>query len=166
MTFFFIIRKILYENSLKVMKRESHILIGGLSAYALNLPLIPAIFGSTLPDIDLKLGIQHRTWTHHALIIPLLLILSWFFHNPYFTSFAVGYISHLIADTFTPKGIPVWNFKKRISFNLCSTGSVGEYILVGIFVLMVIGLKGIDLVQTKNFIHLLPADLSWFIKHF
>jgi len=141
------------------MKRESHILVGVLSAYALNLPVVPAMVASTLPDIDLKLGIKHRTWTHHAVLIPLLLVPAVLSKNPIFLSFAVGYVSHLIADAFTPSGIPYWTFKDRFSINAFKTGSLLEYFFVAVFALMVLAIKGTE-IKSGNWLHLLPADLE------
>ena len=141
------------------MKRESHILVGVLSAYALNLPVAPAMFASTLPDIDLKLGIKHRTWTHHAVLIPLLLIPAVLSQNSIFLSFAVGYVSHLIGDAFTPSGIPYWTFRDRFSINAFKTGSLTEYFFVAVFALMVLAIKGTE-IKSGNWSNLLPADIE------
>ena len=141
------------------MKRESHIIVGVLSAYALNLPIAPAMVASTLPDIDLKLGIKHRTWTHHAMLIPLLLIPALLTQNPLFISFAVGYISHLVGDAFTPSGIPYWGFRDRFSINAFKTGSFTEYFFVAIFVLIVLVIKGTE-IKSGNWWNLLPADVK------
>ena len=140
------------------MKKESHIIIGVLSAYALNLPVFPAMVASVLPDVDIKLGLTHRGITHHALIIPFLLILSGLIESPFFTSFVIGYISHLVADAFTPRGIPVWKTQNRFSLNAFSTGSLTEYLFVAIFTICVLILKLIE-VKKGSWIELLPADV-------
>jgi len=36
------------------MTKESHQIIGSLTAYAIGLPILPALYFSTLPDIDIK----------------------------------------------------------------------------------------------------------------
>jgi inner membrane protein len=40
-----------------------------------------------------------------------------------------GGVSHIILDMLTPQGVPLRPFSRegRFSFNLCATGSVGEY---------------------------------------
>jgi len=141
------------------MKRESHIAVGVLTAYALNLPVVPAMVASTLPDIDLKLGIKHRTWTHHAILIPLLLIPAILSHNPIILSFAVGYVSHLIADAFTPSGIPYLTFKDRFTLNAFKTGSLTEYFFVFLFAIIVLLIKGVE-IKEGNFSNLLPVDIE------
>ena len=136
------------------MKRNSHLLVGISSAYLLGLPLLPAVIGSLLPDIDLrlrgckfkwKLLCNHRGITHHLFWVPFFLVLWKVSENPLLRSFIVGYLSHLIADMLTPRGIPFWQYGNRLSFSLFKTGSPQEYIAVGIYTLttfVILAVKG------------------------
>lgn len=118
------------------MTRHSHRLIGLACAYVLGYPLIPAFIGSTLADIDVKwmrgnsLLTAHRGITHHVILAILLILFALFFENKIFTSFVIGYISHLIADIMTISGIPYWTNRHRIALKLFKTGSIGEYLFV------------------------------------
>lgn len=118
------------------MTRYSHIAIGSLSAYVLGLPVLPAIIGSVAPDIDTLyskgngLLMSHRGITHHLVLGIFLLLSSFLTQNPVLMSFAVGFFSHIWADSLTIKGIPYWSNKDRISFKLFSTGSPIEYMFV------------------------------------
>jgi len=124
------------------MKRDSHILVGVTTAYLLGLPILPAMVGSTLPDMDYhlngfrfkwKLLRNHRGITHHALLGLILFFLTPLVGNPFLKSFIVGYLSHLVADLLTPKGIPFWKYNNRVSFSLFKTGSISEYVVVAIY---------------------------------
>ncbi len=150
------------------MKRSSHITVGVATAYLLGLPILPAMVGATLPDIDLylkecrlrwKLLCNHRGITHHALLGLVLGFLIPLAGNPFLKSFLVGYLSHLFADLLTPKGIPFWRYGDRISLSLVRTGSFGEYILVGIYALTSFGV-----LLFKDPMSLIPADALFLLK--
>lgn len=113
-----------------------------------NVPVVFAMLGSVLPDMDIKwagmyrgngLFTSHRGITHHVVvgIIALLSIflVPMFFHLPtlimdFYKGFVVGYISHLFADAMTSSGIPYWRHKDRIAVKLFRTKSFGEYAFV------------------------------------
>jgi len=133
------------------MTRQSHIVIGIFSANLLGLPILPALFTSTLPDIDNKwnkyvkagqgsLFNSHRGITHHAILGAFLLIMfafSYTFGYSIIASLLIGYLSHLFVDTFTYAGIPYWKNKDRFSFKLFATGSTQEYLFVGFIVISI-----------------------------
>ena len=50
----------------------------------------------------------------------------------------VGGISHVVLDMLTPSGIPLHPFsrKNKLSFRVCSTGSVGEYVFLGVMLVL------------------------------
>ncbi len=99
------------------MMKRTHMAIG----LAATIPLIViepisviGALGSTVPDWDYKLGIEHRTITHSLLflglttgivrILNLHTALVWF----------ICYGLHLVADSFTKMGTPYlypWNKK-------------------------------------------------------
>ncbi len=139
------------------MTAGTHILGAIVFASFLNLPLLPSIVGSLLPDIDLKKGLpkfrqnrtlfnSHRGITHHLFIIPFLLILSVYVKDylsevlgEYLLSFTVGYASHLFLDALTPLGIPYkFSYYPRLSFKLFKTGKLGEVFVILTLVILLI----------------------------
>jgi len=121
------------------MTRHSHLIIAGITAYAFNLPVLPALFVANLPDVDLKwqgkikagkLLNNHRGITHHALFFPVLTVVFFITDNQAVKSMALGYLSHLLADIMTISGIPYWKYKNRLSLKLFSTGSISEALFV------------------------------------
>jgi len=130
------------------MTYRSHLAVGGIFGMLFNVPVVPAMIGSVLPDIDIKwagmykgnsLFTSHRGITHHVIVgiigILSIFLIPIFFHIPalmmdFYKGFVVGYISHLFADTMTKSGIPYWKHKDRIAVKLFSTKSFGEYVFV------------------------------------
>jgi len=131
------------------MTAGTHVIGAIVFASFLNLPLLPSVIGSLLPDIDLKKGLpkfrqnrtlfnSHRGVTHHLFILPFLLILSVYVKDylngtigKYLLSFTVGYASHLFLDALTPLGIPYkFSYYPRLSFKLFKTGKVGEVFVI------------------------------------
>ena len=125
------------------MTKGTHMLGGAVSAMLFNLPIIPAVIGSTIPDVDLKLGFPkrrtlfnaHRGITHHPLICLFLLALPFLtvkshpliFRN--LLSLSVGYTSHIILDLLNPLGIPIFGYSNRLSLKLVRSGRLGEVIV-------------------------------------
>jgi len=130
------------------MTYRSHIVVGGIFGMLFNVPVVFAMIGSVLPDIDIKwagmykgnsLLTSHRGITHHvivgAIFILSIFLIPIFFHLPtlimdFYKGITVGYISHLFADTLTKSGIPYWKHKDRIAIKLFRTKSFGEYMFV------------------------------------
>jgi inner membrane protein len=147
------------------MKGHTHIAGGLLFAFLFNVLgyAIPmAVIGSTFPDIDLSFtyyippkGVKttlfntHRGITHHPAIVVLLFLLWVFLMNKYpqykfywdfLYGFWVGYLSHLVLDAMTKKGIPVGlGYYPRFSFRLMKTGGTGEKFVFGLIVVLLIG---------------------------
>ncbi len=130
------------------MTSGTHILFGVVVASALKLPIVPAMIGSILPDMDLKKGLpfrqnrtlfnSHRGITHHP-IIPIMLFMVYIYISQNFPheivlnkillSFDVGYASHLLLDMLNPLGIPfTFSYYPRLSFKITRTGGIGEVI--------------------------------------
>jgi inner membrane protein len=120
-----------------------------------------AIIGSVFPDIDLKfskfipdkgekvsLWNTHRGFTHHPIIVFFLFLLwfylsykfpQWQFYWEFLYAFAVGYLSHLVLDSFTQKGIPIGlGYYPRFSLKLMKTGGIGEKILFLLLILSIV----------------------------
>jgi len=159
------------------MRRDSHIVLGIISAYAVHFPVLPAMVFAVLPDIDVKWSLQntkkkkakaslwnsHRGITHHAFLIPILLIPILLINKGpllFVASACLGYLSHLLADILTKSGIPYWKHKDRIAIQLFATGTFAETLTVGIISLTVIGL----LYHFYGFTYIIPRDF-WFLWH-
>lgn len=118
------------------MMKPTHILVGTLCSIPVvsNVGFIGVIglVGATLPDIDLRLGIKHRTITHSLLCCLVLGIPLYALNSAIGSVFIFNYILHLILDTMTVMGVP-WLYplvKKRFSFKLCKTGGTLDYLLL------------------------------------
>lgn len=117
------------------MMRKTHISIGCLatSMLIINTSIQPlsiiGIVGATFPDIDLKLGIKHRTITHSILLLLLTSMMISFFRKDVALVWFVNYLLHLIADSFTKSGVPfLYPFSKRkYGARLIRTGGSIDY---------------------------------------
>lgn len=145
------------------MTWQSHVAIASAIAMPFNPALIPvASLGATAPDwIESILSfighkVPHRGVTHYVYIPILIIIFSlvvYDFNNIIFW-FGVGYLSHWIADSLTPSGVPISQFNKyrvHIFGGKIKTGSVLEYILAfGLLIFMVNVINPINILQNKN----------------
>jgi len=115
-----------------------------INAYAYFLLLA---FAALLPDIDKrnsKIGNKvkpvsffvEKTFGHrgvfHSIFVPILLAYGFSFYNLQFAQvFFIGYMSHLVADSFTKMGInyfhPLTTFRIK---GFVQTGSMVEYIIL------------------------------------
>lgn len=137
------------------MRWFNHITITTSTAYLITPDLNPAYlgiigFGCIFPDWIETLGtkkrqIPHRTITHSILLWLLIIpFLSYLFlktnnHSAFelWKWFSFGIIGHLVEDSITKTGIPIFIGRKRIAFRWLTTGSHGEYIISWIFLLLV-----------------------------
>ncbi len=138
------------------MTLGTHVLGGLAVALAFKLPPAPAIFGSILPDFDLKLRLpppwkrtlfnSHRGITHHVAIPVALLIFSFAVKNfvsytlyRYFLAFSLGYASHIFLDFLTPLGVPFGvKYYPRLRGNLVRTGKFGEIVVLLILLAFIV----------------------------
>lgn len=119
--------------------RKTHLLFAALLFLvlyqALHLPLALAAFalvGALLPDLDLRF--MHRKLLHN---IWVLLILEWaalasgFVVMPQAIAFAIGWMSHLIADSLTHMGVmPLWPIPWPKFRGAIRTGGASELVLM------------------------------------
>jgi len=78
-------------------------------------------------------GIFHSFWPY----ITLSTLLSYFTRWPYGLAFFLGYLSHICADSLTRMGIaPLYPFSHQRIFGPVRVGSWQEYVLLGIFLLI------------------------------
>lgn len=125
------------------MKKINHRIIStGIAVLSGAKPegIIGAFVGATFPDIDLAVGIRHRTITHwlpiYLLPLGILLAMADRFqeHPLLFESllwFLLGAILHLVEDIGTPAGLPILTPfpKKNFSLKFTKTGGRLEYVL-------------------------------------
>jgi membrane-bound metal-dependent hydrolase YbcI (DUF457 family) len=90
--------------------------LGTLFHYLLDIDfsfILLAGFAAFLPDIDWRMqyswhmGNVHRKVLHNVWVLIVLVILTYLLSNSLFLSFGIiiGFVSHLIADSFTKKGV-------------------------------------------------------------
>lgn len=144
------------------MQYKSHLMLGAVTAavavrcdwMALDSLAVPAcILGSLLPDMDhprsyigkrlqplsgmIAKIFGHRGITHSLFIIILgaWFLLDYLKSPPHWvTGLALGYLSHLLADFFTPAGVPLlWPLKRKFCSPITvTTGSRQETWLVAL----------------------------------
>jgi len=100
------------------MTRKTHICVG----LAVTLPLLSVfpfysilgMIGTTLADIDIKLGIKHR-WSTHSLLALILATMGVMLINLNVgVIFGINYLIHLILDSCTVTGVPLlYPFNKK-----------------------------------------------------
>ena len=106
------------------------------------IPSLIGLIGCTAPDVDLKLRIRHRTVTHWLITSFLLYALISIVSPNIAYAFFINYVLHIIADTLTVEGCPLFApfYNKRISLRIMRTNSFMEkivyYIILIIFVIV------------------------------
>lgn len=93
--------------------------------------------GTFLPDLDLKIpALKHRGVFHTIWPVIIILIVNAVFakYLPFpIIALAIGYGSHLIADSITKFGtMPLYPLSKQKISGPIDTGSISEYILAAI----------------------------------
>ncbi len=131
-----------------------------------------AVLGALLPDIDhpkswigsripvlptlLQRTTGHRGFTHSIAALAFVCLLSFFlwFELPLPQEAAktigfalsVGYLSHLVADFFTNKGIAaLWPIRRRFGIPLTNTGTSLESVIVVLAVAATVYFTAMDL---------------------
>jgi inner membrane protein len=114
---------------------------------------IVLLFSSVLPDIDLynsKIGKKvrplsfllniffgHRKIFHSLLFSLIISFLISLFNVEIAMAFFIGYASHLIIDSLTPKGtMPLYPLSNKKIKGFIDTGSFSDYILFFLFVVI------------------------------
>ncbi len=129
------------------MRWVSHAAIAGSTTAIVSPWLVPvAILGSTAPDwmehVANKVFSQnftHRKETHYvAAWIALVVVFSIVDPVGIGIAFSYGALTHVLADSLTPSGVPLspWSARRFHLFGgRVSTGSVGEYMFSSVVVL-------------------------------
>lgn len=135
------------------MMGYSHKIITTTTAIIVGAPVIGvagALAGSTLPDADIKLGIEHRTLTHYwpVYVVSAVAIKMYDLHSsltPLQHSglvfgfwMCLGALMHILEDSLTKGGVPwITPYGSKFSFRLTKTGGVLEkFIMVGMVALL------------------------------
>lgn len=129
------------------MMKKTHINIGLACIIPFlswhNLYVIPiAILGAIMPDFDIKLGLRHRGASHSLLVAFAIWFLTYLLFGSYADALLIGYISHLFADSFTVRGVPLlWPFsRKNYGIRIIHTDSGIERSINIIVILVIIWL--------------------------
>ena len=128
------------------MQKNTHLLFAFLLFLVCNIvleiPLFMAVFvfiGALIPDVDLKFGKLHRKIFHNLWFLTLVLFVLFtinLINTQISILLAIGFLSHLIADSLTHMGImPLWPIPKPRFNGPFVTGGKREFILM---VLMII----------------------------
>lgn len=117
------------------MKRITHIAVGVAS----TLPLLSVypfysilgIVGATLPDIDIRLGVKHRTITHSLLMLFISTLLFALININVGFIFGLNYLIHLLLDSCTKMGVPFFYpfNKKYYGPRILKTGDQMDYFI-------------------------------------
>lgn len=108
-----------------------------------------SVLGRRLPLISIPLAkvFGHRGMTHSLLAVAIMLsalvaittIYQWGFVAWLVPPLIVGYLSHILGDSMTPSGVPLfWPRKRTYSFNFFKTWSWQETVSVGAFTFFVV----------------------------
>jgi inner membrane protein len=121
--------------------------------------------GSLLPDIDSKhslinkltgLGVisglfgEHRGPTHSVLGMGLVGLLGTLVSKVVGLSLTAGYFTHLLLDSLTMSGVRwLYPSRDRLSFKVCRTGDVTDFILgaIGWGILVILAIKGAGVIH-------------------
>lgn len=126
----------------------------------INISNYPYIFlsvgAATLPDLDLKLKIKHRTWTHSLLVYSIAAALIYYFDPIGALFFSIGYLSHLFMDSLTISGVKwLYPFYKK-SYGMCKVrvGSRFEKLINSFIVVILLLYVIYKLFFVLNFSHI------------
>ena len=123
------------------MERTTHLIFGFLVllmfSFILSFPLHLSLFafaGIVIPDIDIKVKKLHRKALHNIWVLIIMLFIginTGLFDRLSAIIFSVGFLSHLIADSLTHRGImPLWPIKKPKFNGPFRTGKIEENLLI------------------------------------
>ena len=114
-----------------------------LFGFVLSFPIYMAFFaflGVLLPDLDVRPRKLHRKLFHNIWFLIIVLFIAYNLGIDKNTAIilSIGFISHLIGDSLTHKGImPLWPIKKPKFNGPIKTGGFGEYLIVLVLLLLI-----------------------------
>lgn len=112
------------------MTKKTHITVGA---------------AATIPDIDLSLGIKHRTITHGFISLILSTLVLSLVNIPISLVWGLNYAIHLILDSFTKTGVPLFYpyNKKYYGMKLICTGQSEDLFICLIAILVICSCLGL-----------------------
>ncbi|MBN2203142.1 MAG: metal-dependent hydrolase [Candidatus Aenigmarchaeota archaeon] len=130
------------------MQKVTHLIFAffvlTIFGFVLNFPIymsLVAFVGVLIPDIDIKFKKFHRKVFHNIWFLIILLFLGFrFFFFDQLTAivFSIGFLSHLMADSLTHRGImPLWPLEKPKFNGPVRTGGFGEYLIILIMLVLI-----------------------------
>mgnify|MGYP001562115262 CR=1 FL=1 len=129
------------------MERMTHLILAFLVlllfGFVLSFPIYMAFFafiGVLLPDLDVRPKKLHRKLFHNIWFLIIVLFIAYNLGLDKNTAIilSIGFISHLIGDSLTHKGImPLWPIKKPKFNGPVKTGGFGEYLIVLVLLLLI-----------------------------
>jgi inner membrane protein len=131
------------------MRWTTHLVAGMFISTMIGQPLAGVVVAgvvSLLPDIDsheskigrkiplislpINLIFGHRGVFHSLLALVIVFIVALFFFQTWVVPITVGYLSHLLLDSFTLSKIPwLWPYPERFGFPLVETNSIVDVML-------------------------------------
>jgi len=113
--------------------------------FVLNFTIYMSIFafvGVLIPDLDVKFRKYHRKLFHNIWVLLVFLFVGFglgiFINKEAGIIFSIGFVSHLIGDSLTHRGImPLWPIKKPKFNGPVKTGGLEEYLLVLILLILI-----------------------------
>lgn len=140
------------------MRRSTHIIFGVAIAYwilrgdplILSIGLFASAVGSVLPDVDLKF--KHRKSLHNLLSIAATAIVVYFalpvelFRNTVVLGLTLGWMSHLLLDLITKKGVALFYPISGYFFKLglCRSDSIACNTLIYAISFALLALKTVE----------------------
>ena len=129
------------------MEKMTHLIMAFLVlilfGFILTFPIYMAFFafaGVLLPDLDLKTRRFHRKLCHNIWFLILVLFVAYNLGLDRTTAIiiSIGFLSHIIADALTHRGVaPLWPIKKPKFNGPIKTGGLGEYLIVLVLLLLI-----------------------------
>lgn len=135
------------------MRASTHFVAGYVLATAIGGNQTAALISglcAILPDIDYPYSttgrktpvlphlLKHRGITHSLFMNVLIyMLVNFYVGNSCALYCGIGWASHLLLDALNPAGIELfWPLHKKIGIGVIKTGSIFEYLFVGIVVLL------------------------------
>ena len=130
------------------MQKMTHIIMAFLVliifGFVLNFPIYMSLYaflGVLIPDLDFKTRKYHRKILHNIWSIIIILFIGFsigLLDRADALIFSIGFLSHLIGDAITHRGImPLWPIKKPKFNGPIKTGGLGEYLIVLVLLIMI-----------------------------
>lgn len=77
------------------------------------------LLGATAPDIDQKINIKHRGFSHSIVAVGLTTAPIYYINKPTAIVWGTCYLSHILSDSFTKQGVPLlWPTKHMYGLKL------------------------------------------------